>query len=215
MENEMMSLPMVALRGMVVLPEEVVHFDVSREKSLKAIEKAMQEDQKIFLAAQKNIETEDPGVGDVYRVGCVASIKQIVKLPKKISRILVSGEKRAEMEFLAQEEPFLRADIKVVPDTMSTENEKLTDNPLNETAMVRGLKDVFKEYMAKNPKLAKELAVQIEEISSLQKLTDTIAANLPMTYLDAQAVLEETDTIKRYEKISFQVVNEMRIINIK
>ena len=215
MESEMMSLPMVALRGMVVLPEEVVHFDVSREKSLKAIEKAMQEDQKIFLATQKNIETEDPGVGDVYRVGCVASIKQIVKLPKKISRILVSGEKRAEMEFLAQEEPFLRADVKVVPDTMSTENEKLTDNPLNETAMVRGLKDVFKEYMAKNPKLAKELAVQIEEISSLQKLTDTIAANLPMTYQDAQAVLEETDTIKRYEKISFQVVNEMRIMNIK
>ena len=215
MEKEMMSLPMVALRGMVVLPEEVVHFDVSREKSLRAIERAMQEEQKIFLAAQKDIETEDPGIRDLYRVGCVASVKQIVKLPHKISRILVSGEKRAEMEYLSQEEPFLRADIQIIEDTVSEDNQKLQENTLNATAMLRGLRDIFKEYMAKNPKLAKELAAQIEEITSLKKLVDTIAANMPMTCAEAQQILEETDTIKRYEQLSFKIVNEIRIMNIK
>ena len=95
MNRETMSLPMVALRGVAVLPEMVRHFDVSREKSLKAIEEAMEGNQKIFLSAQKDIEAEDPKMADVYRVGCVATIRQIVKLPKKINRVLVSGDTRA------------------------------------------------------------------------------------------------------------------------
>lgn len=115
MENEMMSLPMVALRGMTVLPEQVVHFDVSREKSLQAVERAMREEQKIFLTAQKDMDTDDPGLSDVYRIGCVASIKQIVKVHGNVRRILVAGEKRAEIEYL-QDTPFLHADIRVIPD---------------------------------------------------------------------------------------------------
>ena len=129
MENEMMSLPMVALRGMTVLPEQVVHFDVSREKSLQAVERAMREEQKIFLTAQKDVDTDDPGIGDVYRVGCVASIKQIVKVHGNVRRILVAGEKRAEIEYL-QDTPFLHADIRVIPDKESEDAKEIFGNDL-------------------------------------------------------------------------------------
>ncbi len=214
MENEMMSLPMVALRGMTVLPEQVVHFDVSREKSLQAVERAMREEQKIFLTAQKDADTDDPGIGDVYRIGCVASIKQIVKVHGNVRRILVTGEKRAEIEYL-QDTPFLHADIRVIPDKESEDAKEIFGNALSNTAMQRGLKDIFKEYMTRNPKLSKELAVKIEETGSLQKLVDIIAANLPMSCHEAQKILEEPEVLGRYEAVSFKVVNEIQIIGIK
>ena len=103
MERERLSLPMVALRGMAVLPEMVTHFDVSREKSIQAIERAMEGDQLLFLAAQKDVEVEDPGIADVYETGCVVSIWQMLKLPKKITRVLVSGQFRAKIQELEQE----------------------------------------------------------------------------------------------------------------
>ena len=116
MENERISLPVVALRGMTILPEMVAHFDVSREKSLQAIDQAMTEGEKIFLTGQYEIETEDPDVTDIHRIGCIATIKQIVKLPKKISRVLVSGEQRAELIDLEFKEPYLRGMVAVRED---------------------------------------------------------------------------------------------------
>ena len=116
MENERISLPVVALRGMTILPEMVAHFDVSREKSLQAIDQAMTEGEKIFLTGQYEIETEDPDVTDIHRIGCIATIKQIVKLPKKISRVLVSGEQRAELIDLEFKEPYLRGTVAVRED---------------------------------------------------------------------------------------------------
>ena len=116
MNEERMNLPMVALRGLAVLPEMVRHFDVSREKSIKAIAASMEEEQKIFLTAQKDIETMDPGLEDVYQIGCIATIKQIVKLPKKISRVLILGEARAKIESLDTEGEYLRAEVVVIPD---------------------------------------------------------------------------------------------------
>ena len=216
MEREIMSLPMLALRGMVVMPEQVTHFDVSREKSLKAIEKAMLEDQKIFLVAQKEIETEDPGMGDVYKIGCVASIKQIVKLPKKISRVVVSGEKRARLDSIPMDDPYLRADIEVVDDVdTSVEDTGADKNPLNLEAMIRGLKDIFKEYLAKNPKTMKEIAAQIDETQELKKLVNIIGSNLPMKYTEAQALLEETHVMRRFDILTGKIVNEIQVLNIK
>ena len=98
MENTIKSLPMVALRGMTIMPEMVVHFDVSRERSVAAIQEAMAEEQKIFLTAQKSIDTEDPKMEDVYEIGTVGTIKQIIKLPKHIVRVLVSGEMRGRLK---------------------------------------------------------------------------------------------------------------------
>ncbi len=214
MENEMMSLPMVALRGMTVLPEEIVRFDVSREKSLQAIEQAMREEQKLFLTAQKRVDTDEPKIGDLYRMGCVVSIKQIVKLPKKVSRVLAVGEKRAEMEYMEQELPYLRADVKIICE-LDEKSRALEEDSVGSEALMQSLKEMFKKYMSKNPKLAKELGVQIDEILSLKKLVDTIAANLPMNYVEAQEILEQQDLGKRYEMVAVKVVNEIRIMTIK
>lgn len=214
MENEMMSLPMMALRGMTVLPEEVVRFDVSREKSLQAVEQAMREEQKLFVSAQKSADIEEPGIGDVYRTGCVAVIKQIVRLPKKYIRILAVGEKRAEIAYMEEELPYLRADVKIIDD-LDEKSRTLEEDVVGSTALMQSLRDMFKKYMAKNTKLAKELSAQIDEIHSLRRLVDTIAANLHLNYLEAQDVLEETDLGKRYEMVATKVVNEIRIMTIK
>ena len=210
-----MSLPMVALRGLTVLPEQVTHFDVSREKSVQAITQAMKKDQKVFLIAQKEIEVEDPQESDLYRIGCIATVKQVVKLPGNMKRVLVSGEQRAGLSWIESREPYFQAAVKVMPDLCKPEDKEMLENPINEEGMVRGLRDLFREYMSKNPKLAKELAVLIDEIKSLSVMVDTIAANLPMDYEDAQKVLEEQDLLQRYEDISLRVVNEMRVLSVK
>lgn len=216
MTNEVNSLPMVALRGMVVLPGMVTHFDVSREKSIEAIEQAMQENQKIFLTAQKDIEKENPGMDDICAVGCIASIKQIVKLPKKISRILVTGETRARMDCMEYDEPYLRANVVEVADIDNAEEAVgAKENPLNMEAMLRGLKDLFREYLPRNPKLSKDLALQMEEIKDLRRLVDEIAANIPLSWENAQELLEEPDVLKRYDKVVGRLVSEIQIINIK
>lgn len=216
MENERISLPVVALRGMTILPEMVAHFDVSREKSLQAIDQAMTEGEKIFLTGQYEIETEDPDVTDIHRIGCIATIKQIVKLPKKISRVLVSGEQRAELIDLEFKEPYLRGTVAVREDVdTSWEDTGAEQSPLNLEAMVQGLRDIFKEYMAKNPKIAKEFSDQIDQITNLKKMVNVINANVPMSYPEYQEFLEETNLMKRYEQLAYKLVNEIQVLNIK
>lgn len=210
MDNEIKSLPMVALRGMTIMPEMVVHFDVSRERSIAAIQEAMVEEQKIFLTAQKSIETEDPGQDDVYEVGTVGTIKQLIKLPKHIVRVLVSGETRGILRRIEQKDPYLRAEVEV----MDESGLEIPDD-LNSQAMERGLKDMFVDYASKNGKMSKEAVAQIADMKGLKKLVDEIAANIPLSYTDQQELLSETDFWKRYEKLAFKLVNEVQIMDIK
>ena len=210
MDNEIKSLPMVALRGMVIMPEMVVHFDVSRERSIAAIQEAMAEDQKIFLSAQKSIDTENPGIKDVYEIGTIGTIKQIIKLPKHIVRVLVAGETRGRLHAIEFDDPYLRAEVEVIDDSDVTIPEDL-----NGEAMERGLKDMLVDYAAKNGKMSKEAVAQLLEVKGLKKLVDEIAANIPFYYTDQQEILSETDFWKRYEKLAFKLVNEVQIINIK
>ena len=216
MEKVTMSLPMVALRGMTILPEMVRHFDVSREKSLAAIDEAMEGEQMLFVSAQKDVATEDPGLEDVYETGCIVTVRQIVKMPKKISRVLITGEKRAKIRSLEFKEPYLRALVDVVEDVDTGDEENGGElAPLNKEAMLRGLRDIFKEYMLKNPKISKEFAGQIDEINDLKKLVDTVGANLPLAYTEYQELLEETHVMRRYDKLAYKVVNEIQVQNIK
>lgn len=210
MKKETRSLPMVALRGMVIMPGMVVHFDVSREKSVAAIQEAMVEEQKIFLTAQKEIETDNPKQEDVFPVGTVGTIKQIIKLPKRIVRVLVAGESRGILNSMEYEEPYLRAMVDVVDDSDITVPEDL-----NGEALIRGLKDMFVDYAAKNGKMSKEAVAQILEIKDLKKLVDEIAANIPLYYTDQQDILNETEFWKRYELLAFKLVNEVQIMDIK
>ncbi len=216
MSREIMSLPMVTLRGITILPEMVRHFDISRPKSVKAIEEVVEGKQKIFLTAQKDLEVEEPGMADVYRTGCIATVRQIIKLPKKVNRVLITGEERACINAIEFEEPYLRANVTIVPDTdTSREDTGADEHPLNLEGMLRGMKDIFKEYMGKNPKLSKELAAQIESINELKKLVDVVAANAPFSYTDAQQLLEEADLMRRYELLAFKLMNEIQIMNVK
>ena len=215
MSKETKSLPMVALRGLTVLPGMVRHFDVSREKSLAAINEAVEGDQKIFLTAQRDIEVADPSGADVYQVGCIATIRQIVKLPKKISRVLISGEERAAINCIEFEEPYLRANVTVIPDTDRQEETAGADQGLGKEAMLRGLRDVFREYAAKEPKVSKEIGSQIEGIEDLRELVDLVAANVPFSWEDAQELLEEEDLTSRYELLIYKLVKEIQIMNVK
>jgi len=216
MEKVTMSLPMVALRGMTILPEMVRHFDVSREKSLAAIAEAMEGEQMLFVSAQKDVTTEDPELEDVYETGCIVTVRQIVKMPKKISRVLITGERRAKIRSLEFKEPYLRALVDVVDDVDTSDEETGGETkPLNKEAMLRGLRDIFKEYMVKNPKISKEFAGQIDEINDLKKLVDTVGANLPLSYTEYQELLEETHVMRRYDMLAYKVVNEIQVQNIK
>ena len=210
MDNEIKSLPMVALRGMTIMPEMVVHFDVSRERSIAAVQEAMVEEQKIFLTAQKSIDTENPGMGDVYEVGTVGTIKQIIKLPKHIVRVLVAGETRGRLKEIEYQDPYLRAKVEVIDEA----DLMIPDDPGAE-AMERGLKDILVEYAAKNGKMSKESVAQLLDIKGVKKLVDEIAANIPLYYTDQQEILDETDFQKRYERLCFKLVNEVQIMNIK
>ena len=210
MNNEIKSLPMVALRGMTIMPEMVVHFDVSRERSIAAIQEAMVEEQKIFLTAQKSIDTENPGLDDVYEVGTVGTIKQIIKLPKHIVRVLVAGEMRGRLQEIEFSDPYLRAKVEIID-----ESDVIIPDDLNGEAMERGLKDMFVDYAAKNGKMSKESVAQLLEVKGLKKLVDEIAANIPLYYTDQQEILQETDFWKRYEKLAFKLVNEVQIMDIK
>lgn len=210
MNREIKSLPMVALRGMTIMPEMVVHFDVSREKSIAAIQEAMAGDQKIFLVAQKSIETDDPTQEDVYEVGTVGTIKQIMKLPKHIVRVLVSGETRGILKQLQQDTPYLRAEVEVID-----ESDLVIQDDLNGEAMARSLKDTFLDYAARNGKMSKEAVAEILEIKSLKKLVDEIAANTPFYYVDQQEILGKVDFGERYETLAFKLVNEVQIMDIK
>ena len=188
----------------------VVHFDVSREKSIAAIQEAMAGDQKIFLVAQRSIETDDPIQEDVYEVGTVGTIKQIMKLPKHIVRVLVSGETRGILKQLQQDTPYLRAEVEVID-----ESDLVIQDDLNGEAMARSLKDTFLDYAARNGKMSKEAVAEILEIKSLKKLVDEIAANTPFYYVDQQEILGKVDFWERYETLAFKLVNEVQIMDIK
>lgn len=210
MDNETRSLPMVALRGLTIMPEMIVHFDVSRERSIAAIQQAMVEEQEIFLVAQKSIETENPGQDDVYETGTVASVKQLIKLSKKVVRVLVEGKNRAVLKKIEETNPYLRAEVEVLE-----EQEITIPDDLNAEAMMRGLKEIITEYAAKNGKISKESVAEILDITDLKRLVNEVAANIPLKYKDQQELLEELDFWSRYEKLSLKLVNEMQIMEIK
>ena len=210
MEEQRISLPAVALRGMTILPETVVHFDVSREKSIKAIQEAMIEEQKIFLVTQKDMDTEDPAAEDLYEMGTIAVINQVIKLPKHILRVLVTGKSRAKLASMEEAEQYLRAETVIVED----ENTEI-EGEVNQEAMIRGLQEIFLEYAMRSGKISKETVAQIAEIKDLKKLVDQIGAHLPLYYTELQELLSEPDMMKRYELLAFKLVNEVQIMGIK
>lgn len=205
-----LKMPAVALRGMVILPGMIAHFDVSREKSIKAVENCMMDTQKIFLVAQRDVEQDEPAVGDLYKIGVIAEVKQVIKLQNNIVRILVEGLERAELYSLAWTEPYLMAEIIRFDDAL---DEGLSDEA--KTAMLRSIQETYRKYQTVNPRAGKELLRQLGELTDLERLIDQVAHNLPISYSEKQKVLEAVSVTERYEVLMAILLKEIEITAIK
>lgn len=209
MAEQVIIMPVVALRGLTILPGMVLHFDVNRPKSVAAVEKAMVGDQRLFLVAQRHPEIVDPELGELYQVGTVAVVKQLVKLPGKVVRVLVEGLERGELLCLDSEEPALIGEI----GSIETDGEEL--DYLTQEAMLRIVKDKLEEYGRVNPKITKEILPNLLSVSGLDEMLDQIAIQLPWDYTIRQTVLENSSLSARYEVVMHTLMTEMEIYRIK
>ena len=205
-----MKMPAVALRGMVILPGMVAHFDVSRAKSIKAVEEAMMDEQKIFLVAQKDVEQENPDIEDLFKIGIIAEVKQVIKLQNNIVRILVEGKERAELSAFLENPDYLLAEIirfdEEVDDGLPEEAKE---------AMLRSIQETFGKYVVVNPKMGKELQRQLSEITDLEKLMNQLANSLPVHFEEKQKILDAVSMTERYEVLMALLLKEIEIIAIK
>ena len=208
MKQPISIFPAIALRGTTILPDMIVHFDVSRERSIKAIEAAMLHDQKIFLVTQKDPEVEKPELSELYQVGTVAYIKQVVKLPHDLLRVLVEGLERAELLGLEQEEPFLKAETALFEPDGAQYTKSLKE------AMFRSMQELFQRYCMESGKISKDLAAQIMNITELEELISQIAVNVPLTYQNKQKILEAVSLENQYEVLAAILNNEIEVLQI-
>ena len=208
MKQPISILPAIALRGTTILPDMIVHFDVSRGRSIKAIEAAMLHDQKIFLVTQKDPEVEKPELSELYQVGTVAYIKQVVKLPHDLLRVLVEGIERAELLGLEQEEPFLKAETALFEPDGAQYTKSLKE------AMFRSIQELFQRYCMESGKISKDLAAQIMNITELEELISQIAVNVPLTYQNKQKILEAVSLENQYEVLAAILNNEIEVLQI-
>ncbi len=202
-------MPAVALRGLTILPGMIAHFDVSRERSLRAIEEAMEQDQKIYLVTQKNVDREDPTQEDLYQMGIVADIKQVVRLQNDVVRILVDGISRAALLGFTGNEKYLEAEICYCDSNADSLPEDLRE------AMLLGVREAFHRYAAVVGKISKELIRQIDQYEDLEKLIDYVTNNLPVSYELKQQVLEAEDINDRYQVIVSLLLSQVEVISIK
>jgi len=208
-EEQIINMPAVALRGLTILPGMIAHFDVSRERSLRAIEEAMEQDQKIYLVTQRNVDSEDPTQEDLYQMGIVADIKQVVRLQNDVVRILVDGISRAALLGFTGNEKYLEAEICYCDSNADSLPEDLRE------AMLLGVREAFHRYAAVVGKISKELIRQIDQYEDLEKLIDYVTNNLPVSYELKQQVLEAEDINDRYQVIVSLLLSQVEVISIK
>ena len=207
--EERITMPVIALRGLTVLPKMMIHFDISRKKSVAAVERAMVEDQKVFLVTQKNPDDENPGQEELFQIGTIAVVKQLVKLPNNIIRVMVEGLERAELICLDETESFLLGEIEV----RETEEEGL-DYVIRQ-AMARVLKEKLEEYGKENSRAAKEALPNLLVLTDLEDLMDQIVIQLPWDYTVRQSILEQVYLSGRYELLLKNMMDEIQIIRVK
>ena len=203
------KLPMLALRGKYIFPNTVIHFDVSRSKSIRAIEEAMEKDQLIFLNNQMDPTVEDPGIIDLYNVGTLAKIKQMVKLPQNIVRIFAEGLFRAEMTGVVDEEPLFRVEIAY----NHVEQEPFA--PYEREAMIRSIKESFEYYTEAWSQMDQNLVSYILMQQDLELLVDQLATHIPFSLEDKQRILEEMDLKTRCEDMLALLGEELEVMQIR
>ncbi|MBU5485395.1 endopeptidase La [Clostridium sp. MSJ-11] len=208
MEKELIVLPLIPLRGITVFPYMVMHFDVGREKSILALEEAMLNGQKIFLAAQKEAKVEEPEEKDIFQVGTICNIKQILKLPGDTVRVLVEGENRAQINNYTQREPFFKAEIEKLEDIICDEGNKCE-------ALLRSLRKAFDEYMKLSGNIPSETLVSIDDVESPGRFADVISSYLILKGDKKQDLLEAYLIEERLEKLLVFLNNEIDVLKIE
>ena len=208
MNDIIMELPVIALRGLSILPNMIVHFEVSRSKSKLAIEAAMLKDQNIFLLTQRDPDEENPQKEDLYEFGTVAKIKQIVKLSKDSLRIMVEGVYRAHLDNLIMTEPMLKAEVTVYDKVICEIDE------VQQAGYVRYLHELLENYAMQNKNFSNELVRQLLEEEDLLKLVDQLCTNIPMDYKQRQVCLEAIDLQMRFEQLAQFMNKEIEMIQI-
>jgi len=209
MEDRTIIMPVIALRGLAVLPQMIVHFDISRSRSKAALERVMVSDQQVFLVAQRQSDVADPSIEDLYHVGCVAKIKQLVKLPDGVVRVMVEGIKKAVLLGFDSVEPALTGEIEIIQEDMGNVS------PAAEEAMLRIVKEKLEEFGRESPQIAKELLPGLMLIEDLGDLLDQTAIQMPWDYTQRQEVLESLDLEERYERVIRNLISELDILRIK
>ena len=203
-------MPAVALRGTTILPGMIVHFDISRKVSSASIDRAMLRDEKIFLITQRDPHVENPEIDDLWNVGTISRIKQVVRLPKNMIRVLVEGETRAEILSFEKVEDYSEAVINIPAE----EPQEMYPESLRE-AMMRNIRQLLRSYMEENNNISRDLASQIMEANDISKMMDQVAINLPLSYEQRQQILEAVTLIERYDAIGVLLTNETDIYRIR
>lgn len=204
-----MKIPMIALRGMTVFPGMLLHFDIGRDKSVKALEEALQSRQNVFLIAQKDVRIGDPGADDLCAVGTVAQIRQLLRMPGDTVRVLVEGSARARLLTVLKNEPFLMAEIETVETVRGRVSVARTE------ALVRSVRDAFEDYIAKTPRMSPEVLLNVMASDEPGYLADYIAQNTSIPFEEKQAVLEEPNAIRRLERVLAILLHESKILEME
>lgn len=206
-KKKTLTLPLLALRGLMVFPHMVLHFDVGRNKSVAALEQAMMENQQIFLVAQKDAEEDDPGVEGLCRVGTVATIKQVMNLPEDSLRVLVEGESRAMLQSINQEEPYLAGVVKLA--------DQAYEDTVELQALARVAQDYFETYARTSLRVSQETVNSVRDVEEPGQLADIIAANVLSHVEDRQAILEELDVQRRLESLCAILGRETELAGVE
>ena len=207
--ESIVQLPMVALKNTVIMPGMLIHFDISNPANIKAVEVAMKTKQQVFLIAQKNPDVEEPDRMDLYVTGTIAVVKQMIKLPGQVLRVLVYGVRRAILDDILTRAPFYMCEVR-------PENEDADSVPmLEQEAMVRTMKELLETYAQENQKLGKEVYKQLQQIEDLEQLLDTVAVQIPIQMEDKQSILDAEGLAERYQRVASILTNEIEILHIK
>ena len=205
---KMKRIPMMPLRGLMIFPHMALHFDVGRPRSVAALEAAMIDEQRIFLVAQKDAETENPGQDDIYQVGTIAQIKQVLNLPGNSLRVLVEGIQRASLKRIVQEDPFWVASVQPIASSDAAQENVLQ-------ALMRTAQELFEEFARISSRVSEETLRSVNDVTEPDQLSDVIAANVLMRLEDRQAILEEAGVAPRLERLCEILAREIELAGIE
>lgn len=206
-EVEVREIPLLPLRGLLVFPNMVIHLDVGRERSVNAIDEAMNSDREIFLVMQKDAQTDEPELDDLYETGTIAEIKQLLKLPGGTIRVLVEGITRARIKRLLTSEPVMRVEVEIVEDQV--------EKTLEIEALMRSLNDLFEQYVKISKKISPETVMAVVAIEEPGRLADIVSSHLALKLTDKQEILEAADVRERLEALYRILANEMEILELE